>query len=322
MIEVYDCPVCGSQELVIVKDHVFHKPIDCPNPPPAHVPYATERLWILFRHILPGTDKIRIKVILCSQCGLMFTNPRMTPDEVAVKYSVIESLESARLRSKLDPPRKIEKRAKRIKAEIERFLGAPVAGMRILDFGGAQGHNLVPFAEKNECCVVDLVKQEMPQGVDYLGKSLDDIPAHYRFNLILLSHVLEHSLDPVTLLSELASNLCENGAIYVEVPLGAFREWRVLKEPLTHLNFFSEQSLSACMRLAGFSRLSIRTRFQWVTHGMNWCVNAIGKLTSSQVEVENHTHASTRKQMKNFRLYVPFLVFKSVEKTKRLILRR
>lgn len=324
MNEVSNCPVCESQELLTVKTHVFHRPVDCPDPPPPQIPYTTERLWILFKHLLADKDSIRISIALCDNCGLMFTNPRMTAKEIALKYSVIERLESARVRSRLDPPRKTGQRAARIRDEIERSLGTSITGKRILDFGGAHGYNLVSFAERNDCGVIDWVKQEMPGGVEYLGRTLDEIPADYRFHLILLSHVLEHSVDPVTLLRELASRIYENGAIYVEVPLGAFREWRVLKEPLTHVNFFSEESLSTCMRLAGFSLLSIRTRFQWVTHGRNWCVNAIGKPISPGAEnIENEVHPSpTRKQMRDPRLYIPLVAFKTVEKTKGLIPRR
>ncbi len=158
---------------------------------------------------------------------------------------------------------------------------------------------------------------ETPSGIQYLGKTLDDLPKDQKFDLILLSHVLEHAESPVGLLKDLAARLSKGGVIYVEVPLGAFREWMRLKEPLTHINFFSEESLFKCMREAGLVPIWLRTGFVWVTHGRNWCVMAVGKKEGDgegKPYVRNRFR-STEEQMDSLFLETIFAIGKVWEKT-------
>jgi len=91
-------------------------------------------------------------------------------------------------------------------------------------------------------------------------------------------------------------HLRENGLLYVEVPLGAHTEWNELSEPLTHLNFFSEQSLVECLRLAGLQVIDISTRYVWVTHKKAWCVMALARPNNNTRPVPA---LSTKRQMSN-----------------------
>lgn len=78
-----------------------------------------------------------------------------------------------------------------------------------------------------------------------------------RYDLIVFTHVLEHTLDPVLSLSNARDLLSEGGVMSIEVPNNACEgsrrmgsAWRWLDVP-RHLNFFTPDSLKACAEAAG-----------------------------------------------------------------------
>ncbi|MCW1932088.1 class I SAM-dependent methyltransferase [Pararhodobacter zhoushanensis] len=98
------------------------------------------------------------------------------------------------------------------------------------------------------------------RGLDVREGTAESLPAAIRsslYDLIVFSHVLEHTLDPVLALANARDLLSDNGVMSVEVPNmaseGARRmgpRWRWLDVP-RHLNFFTPDSLKACAEAAG-----------------------------------------------------------------------
>ncbi len=88
--------------------------------------------------------------------------------------------------------------------------------------------------------------------------SVEDVEAQpERFDLITLSHVIEHVPDPLATLRQLAALLGPNGRLMITTPnaqgLGARLfgpAWRGL-EPPRHFNVFSPRSLAEALRSAG-----------------------------------------------------------------------
>ena len=63
------------------------------------------------------------------------------------------------------------------------------------------------------------------------------------------------------------------------LPLFSFSR-TVLKgfgEPLTHVNFFSEESLSKCLKKAGFDVMHLSTKNQLTTSGDRHCIKIVGR---------------------------------------------
>jgi hypothetical protein len=106
-------------------------------------------------------------------------------------------------------------------------------------------------------------------------------------------------------LEDIGKYLANEGVLYVEVPLGCFREWRLITEPLTHVNFFSEESLFNCIKRCGLATIHLETSYQWVTQGNMWCVNAVGKKENFDDKVI--PNLTTKKQMNKVNYYLPFL---------------
>jgi len=318
MITVDRCPLCAGGNLVELKRYRFLDPGDrifeSPASPEA---YHHERLRIFFKAVWKSSGTAEMRIDLCESCGLIFSNPRFTPEEIKAKYAAIDGLDSAKEPAGLAPPRKTGERALRVHSLVTRTREEQSHPLKVLDYGGAEGFNLVPFAGEDRCYVLDYVRcSTYPDGVEYLGADVHVLEPGDRFDIILICHILEHAIKPQVMLSSLWSHLADGGLIYAEVPLGAFREWRTLKEPLTHVNFFSEESMCNCAEETGLEVLHLSTDYQWVTHGNLWCVNLLaGKPQDpSSRPVTPPPHKRTQQQMKGLRLFAP-VVLNKLKKT-------
>lgn len=298
LIRVEHCPVCNSGQFKILQSYEFlSQGKNRTDEQAGNITYVQERLSIFFDYIWKEGDAADIDMTLCKSCGFIFINPRPTDEDISIKYSIIDKLESARQREESRPPTRQEERAERIFSLLSGLSDKPPSNKRILDFGGAEGFNLIPFSNDNECLLLDYVEYDYGKGIKRLGNDLKDIEKDEKFDIILLCHTLEHITQPQKMIEDLTSHLQNNGLLYVEVPLGALIEWKMLKEPLTHLNFFSEEAVSKCFESVGLSMAHISTDFQWVRYKKIWCINAVGRLDEGKTN--NSAYKTTRFQMYN-----------------------
>jgi len=79
------------------------------------------------------------------------------------------------------------------------------------------------------------------------------------FDVIILSHVLEHPGDPVAFLKLAAKMLTRTGYMIVEVPHSPLREVRWAEDHTPHVAFFTKKTLRDCMRLSGGEVLFLDT---------------------------------------------------------------
>lgn len=95
------------------------------------------------------------------------------------------------------------------------------------------------------------------------GESLPPGLADARFDVVTMTHVLEHCLDPAAAVRNVAGLLDDGGLFFVETPnnacLGARRAgaaWRWLDVP-RHLNFFTPESLQTICRRADLEIVAV-----------------------------------------------------------------
>jgi SAM-dependent methyltransferase len=199
----------------------------------------------------------------------------MSEADIRAKYQAIADLGTTRSRYRKKPASRLDARARRIRKLLSKCGFAPDPGKRILDVGGAWGYCILPFVGQCRLHLVDYEKWDLDPGIEYLGRSISDVPEAEKFDCILFLHTLEHVPDPQRALNDLAGHLTDDGFLYVEVPLGVFWEMTRLQEPITHVNFFSEESLFNLARSSGLHVTSLSTDFQWVTSSRQWCVNMV-----------------------------------------------
>ncbi|MFW9899596.1 MAG: class I SAM-dependent methyltransferase, partial [Candidatus Thorarchaeota archaeon] len=177
------------------------------------------------------------------------------------------------------------------------------------------------FINNFKCYLLDLRRYRLPKGVYYIGNNLKNLSIKDKFDIILMLHTLEHVHNPREILKDIYNHLNENGIIVIQVPLGCMREWKSLKNPYVHVNFFSEQSLYNCVRLAGLKVLHIKTEITKFTRYRSWQLNIVAtkRVEGTVKTISINNLLSTRQQqirLSYYLLYFFFNFFKLIFKKK------
>lgn len=260
MLNSAPCPICDDENWTVIGQQTFRRD------QPTLKPFVARRLQVLFEVWLPNQTEVKIRYSLCENCGFVCQFPRPTPDDITNKYGLLTKLQQEKKR----PPRTAnanstardvgrpsisavqQKRSTQLYDDLKAQLGAR---REILDLGGGSGVLLSHFIETGKkCFVVDYYKRPIA-GVEYLGKTLNDIPEDKKFDVIVSSHVLEHVVDPAAIIQEVKQRLRPNGLFYLEVPSELKGGSPVREDPVTHINFFSPSSAKSLMILSGFKVL-------------------------------------------------------------------
>jgi SAM-dependent methyltransferase len=106
---------------------------------------------------------------------------------------------------------------------------------------------------------------------DVIGSALDLPFSSNKFDTVLSTQVLEHVKDPQIMINELYRVLTKNGYAIVTAPLF----WCLHEEPEDYFRF-TKYSLFMLFKKAGFKKVLIRERGNWVI--------TIGQLTSTFLE--------------------------------------
>lgn len=207
--------------------------------------------------------RIRQRTVICRKCGLIQSMPRMDAEQTAKFY------QSDLYRRLYDPDllaidragfdRQVAKVAHR-HAFVTKALGGR-RPKKVLEIGCGGGWNLFPYQQDGAQVIgydhgPSLVAFGKSLGMDLRVGSIEDV-AEDGFDLIILSHVMEHFLDPVEKLSQLAALLAKDGALYVEVPnadefcIGALQN--------AHTYLFSPRTLAFYLAKVGLAQQVIGT---------------------------------------------------------------
>jgi len=261
MIDIKYCPICKSKNIKIIKELEFRYPETIKNY------YVDKRLRIAFDKIAKCDRReiLKYNILQCNDCGFIYLNPRSTDEEVLNKYYwIVEGMGI-----KNPDTNKVSKQKTgeglswidiikegRIRKSVEKY--ADIQARTLLDFGGIDGRMCINLRNKYDCELIDLVKVSMYKKVKYIGESLEYCK-NKKYDIILLSHVLEHVNKPLEYLLVIKKYLKGGkGIIVISVPAGYFNEWQHIREPLTHCNYFSKDSLKRVMELAGLKTLEIK----------------------------------------------------------------
>lgn len=200
---------------------------------------------------------------LCLHCGLVYQSPRMTAEEMQVFYAA----EYRRVyQGKEDPISKdLAVQHARAAALLEFVRPHRTSIQRHLDIGSSAGALLQEFKQFFGCQAVGLEPgtayraYAREQGLTVYA-SLEELRAAERspFDLISLSHVLEHLPEPVAYLADLRTNLlAPGGQLLLEVPnLYAHDSFET-----AHLFSYSGRTLTGTVEQAGYEII------RWEAHG-------------------------------------------------------
>ena len=253
MIDIKNCPTCKSENIKIIRKIEYHYPREIKN----H--YVDRRLRIAFDSIFrcDRKDILLYKVYQCENCKLMFLNPRLNDVEASiVNENLIKDFKFKTPKIENISPFDIEKE-KRIRELTSKYMDKEA--QTILDYGGADGRMCIYLRDKYKCQVMELTKYIMHEGIEYLGDNMECLK-NRQYDMILLSHVLEHLHAPLESLIYLRNHLkLTSGIIIISVPAGYINEWKNgIREPLTHCNFYNQDSLKKTLDIAGYKCLEMK----------------------------------------------------------------
>lgn len=145
-------------------------------------------------------------------------------------------------------------------AELSRGKNAP----SICDVGCGSGQAMAAFSEAGYVVVgiePDPVARALARKIGEVfegtAEALPDAIADRQFDVVLLSHVLEHCIDPEAALKNVKRLLSPEGTAVIEVPNNAARGFPVygpgwfFADIPRHLQFFTEKSLRQALARAG-----------------------------------------------------------------------
>jgi 2-polyprenyl-3-methyl-5-hydroxy-6-metoxy-1,4-benzoquinol methylase len=192
-------------------------------------------------------------VVECQQCGFVFANTSVTQEDYDVFYAKFSKYEDGQTSTGAGDSawdaRRLHDTAMAIAARTAS------KNARILDLGCANGGLLAAFQTLGFARLVGVdpspvcarITQEK-LGVEAHAGSIYALPALGSFDMIILSHVMEHLSDLRTAATVAAGLLAPGGTLYVEVP-DATRYTEFLVAPFQdfnteHINHFSPRSLA------------------------------------------------------------------------------
>ena len=205
----------------------------------------------------------RIRLTVCNRCGLTQLNPRREDDAEAAFYaSDYNEVFGQHLRSL--KPSKVAHR-KRIAiglldAIAERM---PLAGVRVVDIGCGYGH-LLGEARARGAKVTGVEPDRRAAsvardaGFDVFAGSLQEFArqASRPFDVVTISHVVEHIGNPVPFLATVGGLLRESGVVAVQVPNLEYY-LAVGKHPdkahSAHVAYHTEATLRGLFAVSGLS---------------------------------------------------------------------
>lgn len=227
-----------------------------------------------------------LKYSICRHCGLVYQNPRLDPESLSSLYQA----EYRVLVQGTEGPCAKDLRTQLARAyNLGRITSGVVNGVvRHLDVGCSSGALIAVFAQRFECESVG-VEPGAAYSAFARSKGLQVLPdldtlaaaGPGRFDLISLSHVLEHLVNPVEELIALRERfLAPGGHMLVEVP-------NLYEHPsleLTHLTAFNPVSLRDTLRRAG-----MQTVFSQVHGGFR--SDALGLYITVIAKADKHSRS-------------------------------
>lgn len=170
-----------------------------------------------------GRLGLPVRTVICRQCGLVYTDPVLDLED----YSPADAEKVRRLRRPAERPsaKYLAKNQRRAEGALEVLEPIIRPGMRVLDVGCAAGTLLAALRDRG--CQVTGVEPEPAFAAysrDERGLTVHqclleeaDLPPG-AFDLVTVSHVLEHADSPRAFVDRLRGLLTDGGWLFVEVP--------------------------------------------------------------------------------------------------------
>ena len=199
-------------------------------------------------------------IVGCSNCEMVFANPM--PDEASLHQYNSGYFENAHGGVNVHPLAAayftainllrviyVESYAEKNNSVIKNVLEIGPGGGQFAKHWLKRHPGILQYAgvESDKICYTNLASV----GVSVYAKT-DEINTDARFDLVVISHVLEHSSHPAEFISDCTKLLSTGGILFIEVPCKDC-EHKALDEP--HLLFFDKKPMQLFLAKSGFTNI-------------------------------------------------------------------
>ena len=195
----------------------------------------------------------------CLECSHIYVSPRIRAD---LQKRIAEELDDGGLEDSYLEIQKI------YAAFLCDYIHPRAPGPRILDIGFGRGYlmqltrayGFEVYGIDSSTAQIERLKPQFGDRVCQVSVGLEKIPWG-AFDVVVMSHVLEHLVDPAAALSEVRAAMNPGGLLYIAVPDMESVQFRMFGKhletinPLVHLQYFTENSLSRLLQRGEFSEL-------------------------------------------------------------------
>lgn len=210
-----------------------------------------------------GKDNIEVSMVCCKNCGLTYLNPRWSKERYHDFYtSSYDDFYRPEIR-KNTIGENYSQIAQSVYSRISKILNKEdFQPKSILEIGSGDGFILNYFLGKSSgsrgfAIEPSLESQKIMESNNITIVSNDadsdwELASEKKFDLIIMRHVLEHFLDPITILKKATRSLKDNGVIYIAVP-NSYRPKHLFSDwvRVAHTYYFSKISLQNVTGMAG-----------------------------------------------------------------------
>lgn len=234
-----------------------------------------ENFRVLYRipDINYSTSSEKFTYVECENCGLVFQNPQLEPEELSKYYP--ENYSCYQVNSSGSNNSKINSWLTQIGFNKRwNFVLSEVTKGKLLDIGCATGNFLYHQINNKSWELIGLevnksaIKIARSRGLNVLEGSIDIHTFEKNvFDVVTLWDVLEHLNDPKKALSDISCILKPEGLIILRIPrldswdYQVFRQnWHGFESP-RHLYLFTKATISNFLHETGFTQLKASGEF-------------------------------------------------------------
>lgn len=205
------------------------------------------------------------KIGMCPNCGFIHTLNPFSQIQLANRYRNHSKFEFNSESYFLEEGDTYKKRCQRQKSFIERNIGSYNT---ILEVGASSGYNLSLYSEKEvlgiEPSPLNCKQAKKTYNISMICGTFEDYwksNSGKKFDLIFLSHTLEHIVDPFHFIEQCST--INNHYIFIEVPTF---DYKFIDEPYgmfaeEHVNCFTLEGLWSLMDKAGYALMDANMIF-------------------------------------------------------------
>lgn len=218
-----------------------------------HKVFLSEKLDLFF------FGKLKISYGVCKNCGLIFQTETINPSKLKKYYDYITIAFDNLYKPTEDKIKSVNRHIEIVKNEIKQFPSS------VLEVGVFNTHNLNQF-KKNGSKIVNGLEPSKKvsktinnqEKIKIFSGNIEKHRFKTKYDLIVMSHVLEHFYNPLLVLKKCFRNQKENQHLLLEVPLFEYiNDYPNGALHLEHLNYFNEENFLLMIKKAGYKTIFI-----------------------------------------------------------------